>query len=195
MIASIDYIKRPEVMRSLETLLWDVVVLDEAHHLAGRSDRAAAGSMLGDRARALVLLTATPHSGDDEAFARLCSLGSAGSSEPLVTFRRTRADAGGHVARRAPLLRVRPTHAETAMHVALMAYAQLVWNQSAQTRLSNARLAMSVLARRACSSAGSLARSVERRLTLMNGEPAMPGMQPGLPFDDMEPTTTNQTRS
>ena len=67
MIASIDYIKRPEVMRSLETLLWDVVVLDEAHHLAGRSDRAAAGSMLGDRARALVLLTATPHSGDDEA--------------------------------------------------------------------------------------------------------------------------------
>ena len=43
---------------------------------------------------------------------------------------------------------------------------------------------MSALARRACSSAGSLARSVERRLTLMNGEPA-PGMQPGLPFDDM----------
>jgi superfamily II DNA or RNA helicase len=185
-IASIDYIKRPEVMRSLETLLWDVVVLDEAHHLAGRSDRAAAGSMLGDRARALVLLTATPHSGDDEAFARLCSLGSAGSSEPLITFRRTRADAGGHVARRAPLLRVRPTHAETAMHVALMAYAQLVWNQSAQTGMSDARLAMSVLARRACSSAGSLSRSVERRLTLMNDEPVVPGMQPGLPFDEME---------
>ena len=45
-IASIDYIKRPEVMRSLETLLWDVVVLDEAHHLAGRSDRAAADRCL-----------------------------------------------------------------------------------------------------------------------------------------------------
>jgi superfamily II DNA or RNA helicase len=183
-IASIDYIKRPEVMRSLETLIWDVVVLDEAHHLAGRSDRAAAGSMLGDRARALVLLTATPHSGDDQAFARLCSLGSAGSSEPLITFRRTRAAAGGHVARRVPLLRVRPTHAETAMHAALMTYTRLVWSQSPQTGLSGARLAMSVLARRACSSAGSLARSVERRLTLMNDESALPGMQPGLPFDD-----------
>ena len=184
-IASIDYIKRPEVLRSLETLIWDVVVLDEAHHLASRSDRAAAGSMLGDRARALVLLTATPHSGDDQAFARLCSLGSAGSSEPLITFRRTRADAGGRVARRAPLLRVRPTHAETAMHAALMAYTRLVWSQSPQTGLSDARLAMSVLARRACSSAGSLARSVERRVTLMNDESALPGMQqPGLPFDD-----------
>lgn len=183
-IASIDYVKRPEVMRSLETLIWDVVVLDEAHHLAGRSDRAAAGSMLGDRARALVLLTATPHSGDDQAFARLCSLGSAGSTEPLITFRRTRADAGGHVARRAPLLRVRPTHAETAMHAALMAYTRLVWSQSPQTGLSGARLAMSVLARRACSSAGSLARSVERRLTLMNDESVPPGMQPDLPFDD-----------
>lgn len=191
-IASIDYIKRPEVMRSLETLIWDVVVLDEAHHLAGRSDRAAAGAMLGDRARALVLLTATPHSGDEQAFTRLCSLGSAGSSEPLITFRRTRAALGGHVARRVPLLRVRPTQAETAMHEVLMAYAQSVWSQSVQTRLSGARLAMSVLARRACSSAGSLARSVARRLTLLNDEPAPAGMQPGLPFgetgsDDDEP--------
>ena len=73
-----------------------------------------------------------------------------------------------------------------------MAYAQSVWSQSVQTRLSGARLAMSVLARRACSSAGSLARSVARRLTLLNDEPAPAGMQPGLPFgetgsDDDEP--------
>ena len=34
-IASIDYIKRPEVIRSLEALLWDLVVFDEAHALAG----------------------------------------------------------------------------------------------------------------------------------------------------------------
>jgi hypothetical protein len=70
------------------------------------------------------------------------------------------------------------------MHVALMAYARLVWSQSAQTGRSDARLAMSVLARRACSSAGSLARSVERRLTLMNDESEPTGMQPGLPFTD-----------
>ena len=58
-ITSIDYLKRPEVMRSLESLIWDLVVFDEAHHLAGRSDRAAAAAAIGNRARALVLLTAT----------------------------------------------------------------------------------------------------------------------------------------
>src|SRR4030095_735422 len=64
-ITSIDYIKRPEVMRSLEALTWDVVVFDEAHALAGRSDRATAAALLAQRARTVVLLTATPHSGDE----------------------------------------------------------------------------------------------------------------------------------
>jgi len=61
-IASIDYVKRPEVLRGLEELLWDVLVLDEAHTLSGRSDRAAVASMLAARARTVVMLTATPHS-------------------------------------------------------------------------------------------------------------------------------------
>ncbi len=56
----------------LEPLVWDVVVFDEAHALAGPSDRAAAASALGTRARRVVMLTATPHSGDEEAFRRLC---------------------------------------------------------------------------------------------------------------------------
>jgi superfamily II DNA or RNA helicase len=191
-ITSIDYIKRPEVMRSLETLMWDVVVFDEAHHLTGRSDRAAAAEMLGDRARAVVLLTATPHSGEDRAFSRLCTVGNAGGSAPLVVFRRTRLDAGLHVRRRTPLLRVKPTPAETAMHAALMAYARLVWSQSAQSGLSGGRLAVSVLTRRGCSSAASLARSLERRLALMTGALEPTARQPGLPFtagghDDDEP--------
>ena len=54
-ITSIDFIKRPEVMRSLETLTWDVLVFDEAHALAGRSDRAAAAGALGCRARVVVM--------------------------------------------------------------------------------------------------------------------------------------------
>src|SRR5436190_246298 len=69
-ITSIDYVKRPEVMRCLETLIWDLVIFDEAHALAGRSDRAMAATVLGGRARVLVMLTATPHSGDAEAFRR-----------------------------------------------------------------------------------------------------------------------------
>jgi superfamily II DNA or RNA helicase len=183
-ITSIDYVKRPEVMRSLEALIWDLVVLDEAHHLVGRSDRANAAAMLSDRARALVLLTATPHSGDDEAFARLSELGHAGGSQPLLTFRRTRGDAGLSPTRRTSLLRVRPTPAELAMHDALAAYAKLVWRQSATAGFAGARLAVSVLMRRASSSAASLARSVARRLMLLADAPVSDAEQVALPFDE-----------
>jgi RNA polymerase sigma-70 factor (ECF subfamily) len=48
-----------------------VLVFDEAHALAGRSDRATAAAALARRARVVALLTATPHSGDEEAFAGL----------------------------------------------------------------------------------------------------------------------------
>jgi len=184
-ITSIDYIKRPETLRALEGLTWDVLIFDEAHSLAGRSDRASAAALLADRARVLALLTATPHSGDDAAFVRLCGLGNPDGREPLVVFRRTPADAAIPGFRRASLLRVRPTAAEAEMHAALMAYVRLVWREGS----SGGRLVAAVLARRACSSAASLARSVARRVALL-GEAAPGRMQPALPYgdsDDAEP--------
>ena len=106
-LTSLDYIKRPEVVRALEGLVWDVVVFDEAHALAGRSDRATAAAMLGRRARTLILLTATPHSGDDQAFSRLTSLGDLSNRFPLLVFRRTRFDVGIATSRRTVSLPVR----------------------------------------------------------------------------------------
>ena len=173
-VTSIDYVKRPEVMRSLETLVWDLVVFDEAHGLTGRSDRAAAAAALAGRARTLVMLTATPHSGEDEMFTRLCGIGTLDDDDPLLVFQRTRADAGIAGGRRTVLLRVRPTDAERAMHEALMAYARRVWVASADTAGEGARLAMSVLARRACSSASALAQSLERRIALLEQAPLRP---------------------
>ena len=191
-ITSIDYVKRPEVMRCLETLIWDTVILDEAHGLAGRSDRAAAATALATRARCVVMLTATPHSGDADAFRRMCDIGRLSEDDPLLLFSRARADAGVPGSRRTVLLRVRPTVAEAAMHEALRAYAQLVWLHASAGGGGGARLAMSVLARRACSSAASLERSVERRLALLGHEDQQPTPQLDLPFalvasDDIAP--------
>jgi superfamily II DNA or RNA helicase len=192
-ITSIDFVKRAEVMRALEALVWDAVVFDEAHGLTGRSDRAAAAGALARRARNVVLLTATPHSGDDQAFASLCGLGdlhpelapqppTRASSKvdhrfPLLTFRRTRDDVGMAVSRRTKSLRVRPTLAEREMHRALSAYASKVRRQHSAGS-DPAHLAMMVLTRRACSSASSFARSVERRLDLLSrdGASALPQM-------------------
>ena len=182
-IASIDYVKRPEVLRGLEELLWDVLVLDEAHTLSGRSDRAAVASMLAARARTVVMLTATPHSGDDDAFARMCDLGRLPGDAPLLVFRRTRRDAGITDTRRVRWLWIRPTPAERCMHDALREYADAVWHMHAEAA-HPAALAMFVLMRRAASSAHSFARSVERRLALLVAVDDNPGAQLALPFGD-----------
>jgi superfamily II DNA or RNA helicase len=192
-ITSLDYVKRPEVVRSLESLVWDVIVFDEAHALSGRSDRATVANALAQRARMLVLLTATPHSGDDEAFARLCAIGDLSDQFPLLVFRRTRHDAGLACSRRTTSLRIQPTPAELEMHRVLMAYTRLVWNQKSASTMP-ARLAMSVLMRRACSSAASLARSVERRLRLLTSTEQADRLQMALPLghageSDEEPST------
>jgi hypothetical protein len=79
-------------------------------------------------------------------------------------------------------LRIRPTPEEAAMHDALMTYAGRVWD-ACPAGSSGARLAVTVLARRACSSAGSLARSAERRLELLFPAAATPPeLQGVLPF-------------
>jgi ERCC4-related helicase len=168
-ITSIDFVKRVEVMRALEALVWDAVVFDEAHALVGHSDRAVAARVLAHRARTVILLTATPHSGDDHAFESLCGIGDLNSGFPLLTFRRTRQDVGLAVARRTTTLRVRPSLAEREMHRALDAYVRKVRSERGPGT-DSAHLAMTVLTRRACSSAASLARSVERRLDLLAGE-------------------------
>ena len=76
-IASIDFVKQTEVLAVAGACRWDAVVVDEAHGVAGDSDRHAAVSALAAAASFVVLLTATPHSGDRRAFASLCGIGGA----------------------------------------------------------------------------------------------------------------------
>jgi superfamily II DNA or RNA helicase len=81
-IASMDFIKRREgAFQDLSSSRWDVVVVDEAHHLSGSrdeqdevTDRHRLGRWLSEAADALLFLTATPHDGYDERFASLLEL-------------------------------------------------------------------------------------------------------------------------
>jgi superfamily II DNA or RNA helicase len=188
-VASIDYAKRPEVIRALESIVWDAAVLDEAHTLTGPSERAHAAGALARRARLVVMLSATPHSGDPGAFSRLVGTGRLPGDPPLLMFRRGRGDVGLTAARRTRWLRVRSTSDEIELHRQLVAYARLVWRQQ---KSPGARLAVSVLMKRACSSAASARRSLERRLTLLSRPDPAANLQIALPFDvaaadDMEP--------
>ena len=57
---------------------WDMVIIDEAHHVAQRGAKdknlAELGRVVAERCEALLLLTATPHDGKAEAFASLLRL-------------------------------------------------------------------------------------------------------------------------
>jgi superfamily II DNA or RNA helicase len=185
-VASIDFAKRPEVRRSIERVCWDAVIVDEAHAAAGDSERRAAAHACAVRSRFVLLLTATPHSGEARAFHALCGIGAlapggftprapgacetqgAGRdrlpAEPIVMFRRNRQQAGITGRRRVHLHRVRPAAAERVVRHQLEDYIRMVWARRTGSEGRDARLAMIVLLKRSLSGMGPLRRSLVARL-------------------------------
>ncbi len=110
-------------VRALLDAGWDLVIIDEAHHAAGSSEEVARhllGRELAQASPRLLLLSATPHSGKSDAFARLLSLLDDGFAHgrPLTrsevapyvvrTEKRNATDSQGR-----PLFRPRTTRLET----------------------------------------------------------------------------------
>jgi SNF2 family DNA or RNA helicase len=182
-IASIDYVKRPEVLPAVTACPWDLVIVDEAHGVGGDSDRHVAVGMLAARAAFVLLLTATPHSGDRRAFASLCGLGSL-DADPLLVFRRSRNAVHIGAPRRVHITAVRPSADERRMHRSLADYTAAV--RADRREFHDASwLALSVLHKRALSSAWSLAQSIDRRLaSLLAAGADEPGAQLMLPLGD-----------
>jgi superfamily II DNA or RNA helicase len=176
-VASIDYVKRPEVLPAAQSRHWDLLIVDEAHACAGESDRRAAAHALAASASFVLLLSATPHSGDRESFSALCATGDVDRT-PLLVFRRTRAEVRIGAARRVHIVRVKASRDEMRMHALLGRYRDALHADGADS------LALSVLHKRALSSAWSLAVSVERRLTALAAGDRTIGAQMTLPLGD-----------
>ncbi len=81
-ITSVDFAKRGEILRSLEGVDWDLIIVDEAHKMAAyrygnkleRTERYRLGEVLSKNSDHLMFLTATPHKGDPENFRLLLDL-------------------------------------------------------------------------------------------------------------------------
>lgn len=78
-VVSLDYIKAEKRREGFAKTCPDFVIVDEAHACVGthKGKQQRFGLLSGlarDPERRIILLTATPHSGDEEAFARLLSL-------------------------------------------------------------------------------------------------------------------------
>ncbi len=188
-IASIDFVKRDEVLAAIANEPIDLVIADEAHHLSPGTDRGAAISQIASRVPWCVFMSATPHSGDRAAFEYLTSLGNTG--DPMTIFRRRRNDVGLTTSRRSHVLGVRPTAAEASLLAAIEAYARAIWG--ARGREDRAvRLIAITMARRAASSNAAIERTLARRLGLLSNRSLEPA-QASLPWeevdrsDDLEP--------
>ena len=96
-IASMDFLKRDDIRRTLKGVRWDLVIVDEAHYMAesvsGNNVYKTARSRLGEFLATpevtdnLLLLTATPHSGYVRGFYSLLKL-----VDPFLTPRDDRLD-------------------------------------------------------------------------------------------------------
>ena len=171
-LSSVDFLKRPDVAASACGTLWDLLVVDEAHTAAAPTERHASLSAIAKSACRVVLITATPYSGDNAAFQSMTSLGSTSDPGPIV-FRRFRADVGDARVRRHRFATVRLSRGESRFQRLLERYTETVWHD-ALANTAGARLAMTILRKRALSSAAAAARSLRRRLTLLSTAPSLP---------------------
>ncbi len=85
-IASIDYAKQDNVRERVWQQRWDLVIIDEAHKCSAYTKRSASrddvertrryqlAERLSEQCDSLLLLTATPHHGDDDRFAHFIRL-------------------------------------------------------------------------------------------------------------------------
>jgi len=97
LITSIDFIRSDDVLNVLETVTWDMVIVDEAHKLSAfdygqkryRSKRYQALEKIAVKSEHLLLLTATPHRGRTDTFRNLLQLLDTDvfASDTLVTSR------------------------------------------------------------------------------------------------------------
>ncbi len=182
-VASIDLVKRPEVLAAAEEVAFDLVIVDEAHHLTPASDRGHAVNRLASRAPWLVLVTATPHSGDQAAFDYLTAIGSLG--DPLTVFRRHRTDIGVTSDRRSRLLGVVPTPDEAHLLQSTDAYVRAMWRARGQSDPA-VQLVAITLSRRAASSPAALAHTLTRRRGLLSDAPPPMPAQEVLPWDEVD---------
>ena len=180
-ITSIDFVKQPEVLRALASTVWDVLIVDEAHQATIASQRYDAIDTLARRARHVMLLTATPHAGRDDAYHALCAIGQVAGDDPIRLFRRTREMAGLRRSRHVHLLSVAQGAAGQEMHRLLDAYLAQIWNVARTSGARDVQLVAMVLAKRAFSCARSLAASLEKRLAGLGGL-VEPPAQASLPF-------------
>lgn len=180
-ISSIDLLKRPETLAGVDGVPFDLLIVDEAHHVTPDSDRGALVARLAARTPWIVLVSATPHSGNQRAFQFLQDAGGT-ATDRLVIFRRCDPRAGPIARRR--FVTLLPSTAERTLIDGVQRYAHAIW-RGLGTSSHAARLVATILARRAASSPeAALASLLRRRALLVEDDRPRPQEQAALPWEE-----------
>lgn len=205
-VASIDYAKQDEVRERIWQQRWDLVIIDEAHKCsaytkrsAGRGDEAEktkryqlAEHLTAQPAGHVLLLTATPHHGDDDRFAHFIRLldpdlfpephrleAKAGEIRREIlrlgpdcpwSLRRLKEDLKDMDGRRlfpdrhAHTITFRLSREEYDLYKAVTAYINEFLPQASGRKKQSVALARTVLQRRLASSTMAISESIRRRL-------------------------------
>lgn len=67
-VSSMDYLKQDHVLKIFDKAEIDITVVDEAHKMRKGNERFRLGEVLSEKSNLFLLLTATPHNGDDEEY-------------------------------------------------------------------------------------------------------------------------------
>ncbi|MBX3742600.1 MAG: DEAD/DEAH box helicase family protein [Akkermansiaceae bacterium] len=168
---------------------WDMIVIDEAHRVAGSSDtvaRHAMARMMAEAAPYLLLLSATPHQGKTDAFQRLMSLLDAEAFPDAASVSRDRVapfivrtekrQAINHDG--SALFKPRITklvgvswdghEAQRELYDAVTEYVRQGYNQAMLEKKTYIGFLMVLMQRLVSSSTRAIAATLERRLAVLN---------------------------
>jgi hypothetical protein len=194
-ITSVDFAKQDDVMDSLRSVHWDLVIVDEAHKMAAyrygkkltKTARYQLGELLSAQSESLLFLTATPHKGDPNNFLLLLQLldpdlyadtdilrQAVRRDETPIFLRRMKEQMEGFDGK--PLFP--PRHSETVayqlspgerrLYDAVTEYVEDGFQRAFREENRHVQLALLVLQRRLASSLHAIRRSLEKRRDRLN---------------------------
>ena len=198
-IASVDLAVQDHIQPGLEQAQWDFIVFDEAHKLSAyrygasgkidKTKRYMLAETLSPKTKHLLLMTATPHKGDDENFRLLLSLlddkvfasvagarrAIEGDESPyfLRRMKESMRHFDGHqifLPRHVDTIRYPLEPHEQALYDDVTDYVANGLEQAESARNRNVTLALTVLQRRLASSLYAITRSLERRRDRLSNE-------------------------